>query len=43
MLFNVFCKVITFKYTQEECIAKIQTFYKVFSMVFNGLRFSMVS
>ena len=42
MLF-VFCKVITFKYTQEECITKIQTFYKVFALIFNGLCFSMVA
>ena len=43
MLFNVFCKVITFKYTQKEYITKIQTFHKVFSLVFNELGFSMVA
>lgn len=38
-----FCKVITFKHTQEQCITKIQTFYKVFSLVFNVLDFSVVT
>ena len=38
-----FCKVITFKHTQEQCITKIQTSYKVFLLVFNELCFSMVA
>lgn len=39
MLFNVFCKVITFKYTQEQRITKTQTSYKVFFTGFQWVTF----